>query len=242
VKKSFAGLDKATLTGLIFESIHLLTLHYGIWFCEMEHQMGLDKAIAADDIVCERGLLLAFDEIGKRLKGKSLSAFFAGADREELEELLLKLANAWYVDDGVWFQAVENGFDSEMHNAKRINDSCWARFSYIEAKRMIKRLHLPENGGLASLKTALGYRLYSLINGHETIDVSENEIIFRVNTCKVQAARRRKGLAFYPCRSAGYVEYARFAKGIDARISTSCVGCPPDPHPGDWYCAWSFKI
>ncbi len=120
MKQSLAALDRQTLTGLILESIHLHTLHYGIWFRETEHQLGLDKAIAADDIVCERALFLLYDEIGKRLKGESLDAFLAGADREELEELLLSIAHFWYVDDGIWFQAVENNFDSEMHNAKRI--------------------------------------------------------------------------------------------------------------------------
>ncbi|MCG2755318.1 MAG: DUF6125 family protein [Desulfobacteraceae bacterium] len=25
-------------------------------------------------------------------------------------------------------------------------------------------------------------------------------------------------------------------------MSTECIGCPPDAHPDDWYCAWRFKI
>ncbi|MFW5855438.1 MAG: DUF6125 family protein, partial [Thermodesulfobacteriota bacterium] len=46
----------------------------------------------------------------------------------------------------------------------------------------------------------------------------------------------------YPCKSAGLVEYSYFAAGIDPRIRTECIGCPPDPHPEDWFCAWRFTM
>ncbi len=63
-----------------------------------------------------------------------------------------------------------------------------------------------------------------------------------MNECRVQSARKRKGLDDYPCKSAGLVEYAYFARSIDDRIQTECIGCPPDPHPEDWYCAWRFTL
>ena len=53
---------------------------------------------------------------------------------------------------------------------------------------------------------------------------------------------QRKGLADYPCKSAGMVEYPFFARAIDPRITTECVGCPPDPHPQGWFCAWKFTL
>ena len=52
-----------------------------------------------------------------------------------------------------------------------------------------------------------------------------------MNDCRVQAARKRKGLADYPCKSGGLVEYRSFAETIDPRIRTSCIACPPDDHP-----------
>ena len=152
------------------------------------------------------------------------------------------MARNWLASDGTWFQAVERNFDYEMYNAKRINDSCWVRFSYIEAKRIMKRLKLPENGGLPALKKALGYRQYALVNKQEIIDVSENRIIFRMNECRVHTARKRANLPEYPCKSAGVVEYTRFAEGIDPRIKTTCIACPPDAHPEEWYCAWEFTL
>jgi hypothetical protein len=58
----------------------------------------------------------------------------------------------------------------------------------------------------------------------------------------VQAARKRKGLNDYPCKSGGMVEYTYFARSIDERIITECIACPPDAHPDEWYCAWRFRM
>jgi hypothetical protein len=63
-----------------------------------------------------------------------------------------------------------------------------------------------------------------------------------MNECRVQAARKRKGLPDYPCKSAGLVEYPYFATAIDDRIFTECIGCPPDEHPEEWWCAWKFML
>ncbi|MBU4462477.1 MAG: cytosolic protein, partial [Proteobacteria bacterium] len=74
------------------------------------------------------------------------------------------------------------------------------------------------------------------------VDEGPDSFIFQMNECRVQSARKRKGLDDYPCKSGGIVEYTYFAKAINPAISTECIGCPPDAHPDEWYCAWQFKI
>ena len=103
-------------------------------------------------------------------------------------------------------------------------------------------LDLPKNGGLEALKVALGHRLYSRINVQSIVDEPDGSFVFQMNDCRVQSTRRRKGLEEYPCKSVGIVEYRAFAATIDPRIHTECVGCPPDEHPDDWFCAWRFSI
>ena len=84
--------------------------------------------------------------------------------------------------------------------------------------------------------------MYSFINKQSIEVVNENKIIFKMNDCRVQSARKRKGLDDYPCKSAGLVEYSYFASMIDSRIKTKCIACPPDAHPEEYYCAWEFSI
>jgi hypothetical protein len=69
-----------------------------------------------------------------------------------------------------------------------------------------------------------------------------NSVVFQMNDCRVQSARTRKGLEDYPCKSGGIVEYTYFARAIDDRIATECIGCPPDAHPKEWCCAWRFTL
>ena len=92
------------------------------------------------------------------------------------------------------------------------------------------------------LKKALGFRLYACINTQSITDESADAFTFQMNQCRVQNARKRKGLDDYPCKSAGLVEYSYFARAIDDRIRTECVGCPPDEHPETWFCAWRFSL
>ena len=92
------------------------------------------------------------------------------------------------------------------------------------------------------MKKALQYRLYATINKQEIIEETETSFIFRMVDCRVQSARKRKGLEDYPCKSGGLVEYRSFAEAIDKNIKTECVGCPPDEHPEGWFCSWKFSV
>ena len=245
MKDAFYQLDKRTLIDFFFDSIHLTLLHYALWFRETEHQLGLEKAIIADDAVWKQFLPTTMSRLAERLQlpvKDDAQELLANLSKEELVELLEDTAKNWLACDGLWFQAIEKYFDPEMHTSKRINDTNWVRFSYIEAKTIMKRLNLPENGGIPALKEALKYRQYALINPCEIVEINENRIVFRMNDCRVQSARKRKGLPDYNCKSAGITEYSRFAEAIDPRIKTKCIGCPPDPHPDEWCCAWEFEI
>ena len=160
--------------------------------------------------------------------------------KEELLELLSDAAKNWLAHDGLWFQEVERKFGIET--AIELDRQAWEKFTVIEAKRIMKRLNLKPGGGIPALIQALKFRLYAHINVQEILEVSENRCVFRMVNCRVQEARKRKNLPDFPCKPVGIVEYSYFAKTIDPRIKTTCIACPPDPHPSTYWCAWEFKI
>jgi hypothetical protein len=62
-----------------------------------------------------------------------------------------------------------------------------------------------------------------------------------MESCRVQDTRRRKGLADFPCKSVGQVEFETFARTVDPRIRTTCLHCPPGPAAGG-RCGWEFHV
>lgn len=160
--------------------------------------------------------------------------------KDQLIGMLDDFAKNWLAHDGLWFQVVEHNFG--MDAAIKCDTDAWRKFTVIEAKRIMKRHNISENSGLEGLKKALGFRLYSRLNIQSFVNESENSFEFQMNDCRVQSARKRRGLSDFPCKSVGLVEYTEFAKTIDSRIKTTCIACPPDVHSDKYYCAWRFFI
>jgi hypothetical protein len=236
-------LSQEELVQWLMEGFRRTLIHYGCWFREVEYQIGIQKATAIEGEAGD----LAWQIILKRLSGlfgfeveNGVPRILKTLSKEKLIDAIDAVAVNWLADDGVWFQSVEKHYG--MDYAKRCNDTCWSRFSPYEALRIKKLLKLPESPGLEGLKVALGFRMYARINKQTIEEIDDRQFIFRMIDCRVQSARKRKGLPDYPCRSVGMVEYPFFASAIDQRIETECIGCPPDQHPDDWYCAWKFKI
>jgi hypothetical protein len=161
-------------------------------------------------------------------------------ERERMLELLRVYAQNWLAHDGCWFLGIEE--EAGQETARRYNNRAWERFSPIEARRVLEFLGRRPGEGLDALAEALGFRLYAAINRQEVVRVAEDRLLFRMNECRVQTTRKRKGLPDYPCKAAGVIEYAAFARTVDPRIETRCVACPPDEHPAEWFCAWEFHL
>ncbi len=227
----------------LMDMVHRLIFHHVFWFKEVEHQFGFERALEVLTQVLEQAKTVHTRRIEKEMgigfkEGLPLSLI--NMQEEDLLKIMKTIAKMWIANDGMWFLMVEKLRD--MNDAKRCNDSCWCWFSPFEAYSIKRVLNLPERGGLEALKRALKFRVYAFLNVQEIKEPDKNTLEFYMKECRVQVARKRKGLPDYPCKSAGLVEYGRFAQYIDDRIETECIGCPPDKHPEEWFCAWRFHL
>jgi Family of unknown function (DUF6125) len=75
--------------------------------------------------------------------------------------------------------------------------------------------------------------MYSLVNRQHS-EWRNGRLRFYMDICRVQEARRRKGLPDFPCKTVGIVEFSSFARAIDPRISTACLHCRLLPHTRNW--------
>jgi len=161
--------------------------------------------------------------------------------REDLLELVTIYGKNWLAHDGCWFLAAEKKYG--METAIELDTESWRQFTVVEAKRLIEFLQLGKDSGIEGLKKALRFRLYASINEDQITVSPGNRILeYWVKTCRVQSARRRKGLDDFPCKSVGVVEYGLFAKTIDSRFETECISCPPEITNSDYYCIWRFTL
>ena len=237
------NLTKEDKARLIIDFFHRTMMHHVMWFSEVQHQLGREKAYEILEIAYEKSYSIQMKRLSKTLEfemKEDIPTALLDMSDEKLDVLKESLAVNWLANDGVWFQAVE--FSKNMFDAKRCNDSCWAHFSPFEAWSVKKFLKLPERSGLEGLKKALQFRLYASVNKQSIVEEKQDSFVFQMNDCRVQAARKRKGLDDYPCKSGGIVEYTTFAETIDPGIKTECLGCPPDEHPDNWYCSWRFSV
>jgi hypothetical protein len=124
-----------------------------------------------------------------------VSKEISNLNKEELLRLIETYAKNWLAMDGVWFQSIEDKFG--VPEAIEHDKSAWRRFAVIEANRIKEFLMLPEQTGLKGLAEALKYRMYADINEDEII-YKDNTLIYRTLDCRVQNARKRKGMEYHP--------------------------------------------
>jgi hypothetical protein len=229
------------LSAQVAAAVRQIAVHYGLWLAEAAHQFGPEAAVAMESRVGDAYLPLLSRRIERALDlPGDVAGLLAGLGEERLGKLLDALSVSWLAADGVWFREVEDA--RGMHDAKRVNDSCWSRLGYYEAIRAKAALGLAEGGGLPALRAAFGARLISRINQWDIVEETSDSFVFRMVKCRVQSSRTRQGLPPYPCQSGGTVEYTAFAAGIDPAIKVACVSCPPEITRDDCACAWRFTL
>ncbi len=173
-------------------------------------------------------------------QGSDGAAALQALSKDELIRIVLDDAKNWLAHDGLWFQAVERAHG--MDAAIEADRAAWEQFTVVEARRIMERLGLRPGGGIPALLQCLEQRFYARLNTQEASEVTDRRAVFVMRDCRVQSARKRKGLPDFPCKTVGIVEYAEFARAVDPKIETRCVTCPPDAHPEGVFCAWEFTL
>ena len=227
----------------LMDMLHRLLFHHVFWFKEVEHQFGFDTALDILEEVIKQAKSIHTNRINKELHmpfKEGIPSLLLELDDDKLLLIMKTISKIWLANDGLWFLGLEH--KKGMNDAKRCNDSCWGWFSPFEAWSIKRLLKMGDNPGLKGLEKALQFRMYSFLNVQEIKWIDSNTFEFYMKECRVQLARKRKGLPDYPCKTGGLVEYTRFAESIDPNIKTECIGCPPDEHPDEWFCAWRFII
>jgi hypothetical protein len=160
-------------------------------------------------------------------------------NREKLIALVEAYAKNSVALDGVWFQEVERRWG--MDAALSCDGAAWERFTITEARRIKRLLEIGEDCSLEDLRRALALKFATIAN-EVTIDFDGDALILRVVDCRVQTARKGKGMDLHPCKDPATIEYVWFARTINPRIQCTCESCYPDVTDDTACCVWRFTL
>ncbi len=156
-----------------------------------------------------------------------------------LDLLFLQIRNLWRVD-GLYFLGMEERFGTEA--ATIIDAAVWQNMAQIEARALQKTLCVKKKPDISTIIQLLLRSSWALDQPFKAIKVSPCRATLSINRCRTQEARLNKNLEEFPCKKVrlGYLE--NFAKTLNPDVKVECITCPPDKHPDDLWCKWSFSL
>ena len=157
---SLERLSQTELAHYAVDVLRRIILHYGIWFSEVTHQLGLEEALRLEGKVAASFFPIAINRVSRTLGVQTedgLPLWLVNMEKQKLIGLINAMSANWLTGDGVWFRTVEDNHD--MYTSKRCNDTCWTRYSPVEASIIRSFVDLPEQSGLDGLEQALKFRL-----------------------------------------------------------------------------------
>lgn len=159
--------------------------------------------------------------------------------RKTLIKIIQMYSQNFLTLDGLWFLGVEEKFGQEA--AVELDRKMWEKFAPVEARRIKETMNLTQ-GGLEALYQALTLMTSAWVYGLPDAEEAPGKLILHYRHCPPQDARRRQGLAEFPCKDVGAAIFEKYIQVIDPRIKVKCLVCPPDPHPQDLWCSWEFTL
>ncbi len=163
---------------------------------------------------------------------------YAHIPQEKLAEVFSRSITTM---DGLWFLAAEKkfGFDAALE----LDIEVWEKLGSIQARRMLTAFAIKEENPIRTLIRALQVDSVCCVYAPEvTVLNNDNKAVLCLTDCPPQKARIRDGKGEFPCKPVGIAFFKTYTEVIDPRIKTTCLACPPDAHPPEYWCKWQFEI
>ena len=156
---------------------------------------------------------------------------------EKLVELCSRSLNTL---DGLWFTAVEQEYGLDA--ALKLDEEVWRGLGLAQARRVKKGFAIKEDSPIRAVIRMLQVDPILVIYKPEIVALTDSKAIFRCTDCPPQKARIRDGRGEFPCKPVGIAFFGSYAQVADPGMKLSCLVCPPDAHPPQYWCEWQFEL
>jgi len=166
----------------------------------------------------------------------------AGVEHSKIppEKLVELCSRSSYTLDGLWFTLVEEKFGLDA--ALEIDVEVWRRLCLVQARRVQKYFTIDEGSPIRNLIKVIELDPLLAVFKPRAAELTDNRAVLRFTDCPPQKARIRDGRGEFPCKAVGIALLGSYAEVIDPRIKMSCLTCPPDAHPAQFWCEWQFEL
>jgi hypothetical protein len=165
-----------------------------------------------------------------------------GVDYSQMptENLLELCSKSLYTVDGLWFTAVEQKYGLDL--ALELDVEVWRRLGQIQARRMVKTFTIKKDNPVQDFVSVLQADPLLFVYKPQVAELTDSKAVFRCTDCPPQKARIRDGRGEFPCKAVAMAFFIACAEVVDPGIKISCLTCPPDAHPPQYWCEWQFEI
>ena len=163
-----------------------------------------------------------------------------GHSKIPAEKLVELCSRSAYTLDGLWFTLVEEklGLDAALE----IDAEVWRRLCLVQARRIQKYFPIDEGSPIRNLIKVIELDPLLAVFKPKAVELTDNRAVLRFTDCPPQKARIRDGRGEFPCKAVGIALLGSYAEVIDPQIKMSCLTCPPDAHPAQFWCEWQFEL
>jgi hypothetical protein len=156
------------------------------------------------------------------------------------EKLVELCSRASYTLDGLWFSLVEEKFG--LDTALEIDTEVWRRLCLVQARRIQKYFTIDEVSPIRKLIKIIELDPLLVVFKPRAVELSDSRAVLRFTDCPPQKARIRDGRGGFPCKGVGVAFLSSYVEVIDPKIKVTCLSCPPDAHPKQYWCEWQFEL
>ena len=165
-----------------------------------------------------------------------------GVDHSQIptEKLLELCSRSLYTVDGLWFTAVEQKYGLDV--ALELDVEVWRKLGQVQARRIVNTFAIKKDNLIQAIISVLQADPVMLVYKPQVAELTDSKAVLRCTDCPPQKARIRDGRGEFPCKAVGMALFTAYAEAVDPGIKVSCLTCPPDAHPPQYWCEWQFEI
>ena len=156
------------------------------------------------------------------------------------EKLVELCSKSLHTVDGLWFTLLEEKYG--LNVALDMDVEVCRRFCLIHGRRLLKTFAIKDDSPIQALVSMMQVDPMLFIYKPEIVTLTDSKAVFRCTDCPPQKARIRDGKGEFPCKSVGVAIFTSYAESVDSKVKLSCLTCPPDPHPSQFWCEWQYEI